>query len=442
MNILFCKTNITGRISGADQTVVNYAIELKKSGHQTSLLLIQPPIDGDSLVQRLTGADVAVTTLSSSKISSSLDLGRKFMLRMINVIPIAQSFIKTRSRKVIFRLFENYYNACCKYLMTCKPDLVHVITPDYGAVMLIRAANSVGIPVVYQEMGIPFHPPGYEDVYERFVSVLPLCDGVAALSPRLARMMSRVSNCAYKPVVLPLISPKRLTETRDSDPSSETVCFGFAGRLEHLKGPLQLIEAFRNVHRKQPAVKLKIAGDGSLLSQISTMVRHFGLEKHCQFTGTYQTLEERSRFMESIDVFVLPSLTEGTPNVIIEAMAHKKPIIATDVGGIPDLVPKEVGILIPAMGTKSLEEAIIKLANDRSLRESMGTAALERYERIFTSEAVLPLLNDFYRQTIAQYRARENGKLTLKAKENHLWSSDKESEKARIHNTNSWVLPT
>ncbi|HEX6729889.1 MAG TPA: glycosyltransferase family 4 protein [Pyrinomonadaceae bacterium] len=86
----------------------------------------------------------------------------------------------------------------------------------------------------------------------------------------------------------------------------------------------------------------------------------------------YSTLEERSRFNTSIDVFVLPSLTEGTPNVIIEAMAHGKPIIANAVGGVPDLVTEEVGILVPLDDVKALAAAMARLAGDDDLRHRMG----------------------------------------------------------------------
>lgn len=63
------------------------------------------------------------------------------------------------------------------------------MTPDPGAVMLIRAAHTVGVPVIYQEAGIPFDPPGFEEVYERFATVLPLCKAVAVLSPTLSQVM-------------------------------------------------------------------------------------------------------------------------------------------------------------------------------------------------------------------------------------------------------------
>ena len=102
--------------------------------------------------------------------------------------------------------------------------------------------------------------------------------------------------------------------------------------------------------------------------------------------------------MESLDVFVMPSFTEGTPNSIVEAMACGKPIIASDVGGIPDMIGDESGILVPPGDTSALAEAMLRLAKDKDLRRTMGAAAKERYQRLFSPSAVVPLMLETYRR--------------------------------------------
>lgn len=138
--------------------------------------------------------------------------------------------------------------------------------------------------------------------------------------------------------------------------------------------------------------------------------RH-GLDHKCRLLGVYNTIGERNEFMESIDVFVLPSLTEGTPNAIIEAMAHQKPIVATNVGGIPDLVSDDTGILVPPNDVEALANALGRLAGDSQLLQTMGIAARKRYEQFFTPQAVLPLLVDFYERLASQNGAANNGKV-------------------------------
>jgi glycosyltransferase involved in cell wall biosynthesis len=138
-------------------------------------------------------------------------------------------------------------------------------------------------------------------------------------------------------------------------------------------------------------------------------LRRLGLAEKCRLVGTYTSLEGRSRFMREIDVFVHPSFTEGTPNVVIEAMAHGLPIVATSVGGVPDFVTEEIGVLVPPGDKEALGEALKRLAGDAALRRRMGTAAREKYRRLFTSGAVLPLLTEFYRRAIDAHAGARNG---------------------------------
>jgi glycosyltransferase involved in cell wall biosynthesis len=394
MKIVFCKTGFAGPISGADEIAVMYAVALKRAGHDTALLLVHQPANDDVLAARLRESGVPLTALASQTFSTSLATARKLAIRAMRTFKPASKLI-LHSRSLVFDLMQRYQDACCAWLARERPDVVHVLTPDQGAMMFIRAAHKSGIPVIYHEVGIPFHPPGFEQVYERFTSVLPLCAKVAVLSPRLASETSQaLPNVAF-PSVVPLISHE-VSNGLNISPTPRPVRFGFAARLEYLKGPLQLVEAFRKVHATQPDIELRIAGEGSQRQEIVDTLRANGLESKYSFTGVYQTVAERNAFMQDIDVFVLPSLTEGTPNAIIEAMAHHKPIVATRVGGIPDLVSDEVGMLFPPGDVDSLSAALSTLAADAAMRVTMGEAARKRYEDLFTPRAVVPLLLDFY----------------------------------------------
>ncbi len=223
----------------------------------------------------------------------------------------ASKLIRTKSRNVVFDLMQRYHQRCCDYLKRERPDVLHVLTPDSGAMMLIRAAHASNVPVVYQEVGLPFHPPGFEEVYERFTSVLPLCSRVAVLSPGLVRATSQALPQISQPGVLPLISHQSTNGKHHHGPTAKSTLFGFAGRLEHLKGPLQLIESFRLAHDTHPNIALKIAGDGSQRKDMISALRRHGLEPKTEFAGIYSTVKERELFMRAIDVFVLPSLPKG-----------------------------------------------------------------------------------------------------------------------------------
>ncbi|HEY2963208.1 MAG TPA: glycosyltransferase [Pyrinomonadaceae bacterium] len=417
MKIVFCKTGFAGPISGADEIAVMYALELKRAGHETALLLVHPPANDDSLAIRLRESGVPLTALASQTFSTSLATARKLAIRAMRTFKPASKLI-LRSRSLVFDLMQRYQDACCAYLTRERPDVVHVLTPDQGAMMFIRAAHRMGIPVIYHEVGIPFHPPGFEQIYERFTSVLPLCTRIAVLSPQLADETSQVLPNVAFPSVVPLISHEVSNGFHVPSGTQRSVRFGFAARLEYLKGPLQLVDAFRMIHATQPDIELRFAGEGSQRQEIVNTLRQHGLENKCRFTGVYQSVAERNQFMQEIDVFVLPSLTEGTPNAIIEAMAHQKPIVATRVGGIPDLVNDEVGVLVPSGDLEALSVALGKLAADAAVRQAMGLAARKRYEELFTPRAVLPLLVDFYEGVMGRNGHHHNGRVPS----THPWS--------------------
>jgi glycosyltransferase involved in cell wall biosynthesis len=267
--------------------------------------------------------------------------------------------------------------------------------------VIIRAAHDAGIPVLYQEVGTPYHPPGFESYYEQFTSVLPLCAEVAALSPQLARECREklpAANVSVLPILMDDGFDRAATTTVRLRRTERSVTFGFAARLEHLKGPLVLMDAFARTHRNVADIKLQITGSGSLKQKLFARARAHNVSQLCEFPGVYTRIEEKSLFMQSLDVFVLPSLTEGTPNGIIEAMACGLPVISTTVGGVPDLVSDETGILVPPGDVEALSQAMTLLAEDPLLRERMGQAARKRYEKLFNPSLVLPLMIDTYRR--------------------------------------------
>jgi len=270
--------------------------------------------------------------------------------------------------------------------------------------VMIRAAHDAGISVLYQEVGTPYHPPGFEQYYEQFTSVLPLCTEVVALSPQLARACREKLPAANISVLPILIDDKfnRAAAAHIRKPSKQkSVTFGFAARLEHLKGPLVLMNAFASTHRRFADIKLRIAGGGSLKQKVIARAKAHSVIGQCEFQGIYTQVEQKSSFMQGLDVFVLPSLTEGTPNGIIEAMAYGLPVISTTVGGIPDLVVDETGILVPPGDVEALAQAMRRLTENPGLREQMGHAARKRYEKLFSPALVLPLMLDTYRRVAA-----------------------------------------
>jgi len=181
-----------------------------------------------------------------------------------------------------------------------------------------------------------------------------------------------------------------------------------------------LMEAFAATRDHVPGVRLKLAGEGSERKEIAAMARSLGFADHYDYNGIYNRPEERTSFMHDLDVFVMPSFTEGTPNSIVEAMANGKPIIASAVGGIPDMIDHNSGILVPPGDPRALAKAMIVLTKDPELRRQMGEAALGRYRMLFSPGAVMPLMLETYARVAGGARPREPVEVSLSS---HPWSS-------------------
>jgi glycosyltransferase involved in cell wall biosynthesis len=397
MKITLCKSHFDGPISGADETLVTYAAQLKKAGKAVSVLLMYLHAEEDQYYQRLLETEVPVSWIASNLTRSSFGAGRKFASRMFYSFPGSKQFIRRKTQTVLTAVANSYYWQCRDFLERDKPDIVHVMTPNAGATVMIRAAHDAQVPVIYQELGIPYHPPGF-DYYEEFTSVLPLCSEIAALSPRLIEDCREKLPAHRSLSVLPIMSQLVNGHGEVERRADRRVTFGFAARIEKLKGPMILIEALGIAAQHHRDICLNIAGDGSQRQKIAARAKALNVAGQYRYHGVYTHPEQRSAFMSSLDVFVMPSFTEGTPNCIVEAMAHGKPIIASEVGGVPDMIGDEAGVLVPVGDVNALADAMLRLSQNEQLRQSMGRASRQRYESLFSPAAVLPLILQTYQR--------------------------------------------
>jgi glycosyltransferase involved in cell wall biosynthesis len=411
MKIALCKSILAGPVSGADEALVNYAKHLHLKGHAVTVVLLHPPRPNDSYRERLRRAGVAVLCINeTSRLNRALLAARDLVFGLLLIFYLPASFRRARRIwQALYRVLSRLYERRCrKFFGRLRPDLLHVFTPDAGAVMMIRTGHQLGIPVLYHEMGTPRPMPALDIYYRELEKVLPLCDEFAALSPCLAQQWAERFPFLTSISVLPFIIQdcnERSSETPRAA-THETI-FGYAARLEEGKGPLLLVEALKHLISAGVPAIVKMAGTGPQLPEVMSRVRELGLDDVCKLVGYYTEPNGRDAFMRSLDVFVLPSLAEGTPNSVIEAMAHGLPVIATAVGGIPDLLSPDSGILIPHGNAAALELAMRRLASDPALRASMGLAARERYLKQFSPEPVLRTLLNTYRRVAGARTLRE-----------------------------------
>lgn len=152
----------------------------------------------------------------------------------------------------------------------------------------------------------------------------------------------------------------------------DTVTFLHIGRFNQQKNHQRLLSAFAMLHKAHPNCRLRLVGDGELRKEAETQARALGIWEAVEFCGLRSNVYP---LLRSADVFVLPSDYEGMPMTLIEAMGTGLPIVATAVGGVPDMLTDETSALLVSCREADVAAACEKLAVDEGLRSSLGRQA-------------------------------------------------------------------
>jgi len=172
----------------------------------------------------------------------------------------------------------------------------------------------------------------------------------------------------------------------------------FVGRLTTQKGVDVLLRAWAQLAEPR---ELILVGDGAERPSLEALASELKLD-HVTFTGS--TNDVRS-YLQQADLFVLPSRSEGIPNALLEAMACGLPVVASAVGGIPDVVQDgESGLLVPSEDVPALAAAIRRLLADSDLRHKMGQKARQRVVSDYSLKAATTRHLDLYREVIGDFR--------------------------------------
>ena len=228
-------------------------------------------------------------------------------------------------------------------------------------------------------------------------------DGVTAVSESLRR--DTITHFAPKNeirVIPNFVDPARFR------PSGEPVVRHFAEQGEALvchisnfrpvKRVLDVVEIFRRIQERIPA-RLLMVGDGPERSRAEAFCREHGLCDRVTFFGHLPNLET---VLRGCDLFLLPSESESFGMAALEAMASEVPVIATNTGGLPEVVVDgEAGYLLPVGDVEGMAGRALEILSDRARRRKMGERAREIAIERFSAERVIPMYVDFYDEVLA-----------------------------------------
>jgi glycosyltransferase involved in cell wall biosynthesis len=198
----------------------------------------------------------------------------------------------------------------------------------------------------------------------------------------------------------PAVDPVEVRTSFGFEPAAPLVLF--AGRLAEQKRVDDLLKALDLVQHIQPDVRTLIAGDGPLRGRLEETARAYDLDGRVRFLGHRDDVPQ---ILAAANLLVLPSAYEGLPNVILEAMRFRKPVVATAAPGTTELVADgQTGILVPVGDTRLLARAIRDVVRDPVLARRMGEAGRARVEADFRADAMVAQFAELY-----EHLARSKG---------------------------------
>ena len=162
---------------------------------------------------------------------------------------------------------------------------------------------------------------------------------------------------------------------------------GIVAQLIKRKGHRFLIDAMPQIVTSHPQAHLLIFGEGALADEIQRQTQKLGLEDSVSLVGFRQDLD---RVLPYLDVLVHPATMEGLGNGLLQAACACVPIVASNVGGLPEVVRDEVnGLLVPPCDSKEIAQAVCRLLSDGSLRAEMGRQGKELVQREFSMDTMV-----------------------------------------------------
>lgn len=321
---------------GAEAIVRDLSIELKKRGHEVKVLVTtKPPINGTIISRQLVNEGIQIDWLNKKK---------------------------------GFRLSAFWKVAA--YLKSEQPDLVHVHLSSLK--YLAPVAIFKKIPVVYtvHYISTAAEIAVVRALYRVFFSYFPVTP--VALSPKMQKMAThgyRITEDKVQCISNGIVLQKYIAKTNWNFQQGKIV-FVHVGRFTEVKNHTALLDVFNEVHAQYPNSELQFLGDGPLTEEIKEKTAKLGLQDAIKFLGLQSNV---APYLNNADFFLLPSLAEAMPLALAEAMATALPVIATPVGGIPDMIENGKNGIVCEVS--EFAQNIILLIEHPELRESLGKQA-------------------------------------------------------------------
>ena len=315
-----------------------------------------------------------------------------------------------RSQVGLFAMRKRIYRLCQQW----QPAIVHsrnqsgldALLPAFLARVPIRIHSEHGWDVDNLDGG-KWKPALLKRLHR------PLVNRYLTVSKDLARFLTRRVGVSPSDItqIYNGVDTDRFRPRVDEDTSSlsanftgpDVVCIGTVGRAQPVKDQATLIRALAQLLQRRPLlrkrVRLLIVGDGPLLAPLQSLTDDLALSEVALLAGASNQVPE---LMRAMDLFVLPSLNEGVSNTLLEAMASGLPVLASRVGGNPELVPQGVGGQLFAAGNVDLLSQLLeRYVDEPDMRRAHGLQARAWVEQNFSIQSMVASYASFYKQLLS-----------------------------------------
>jgi glycosyltransferase involved in cell wall biosynthesis len=422
------------KFGGLEEYAVNLAIALRNQRHRVSFLSAEWVEPENQYVRRLKESDIPLAQPPGwiSRLASDWETKEKvlrgvlrlacpltFFLAAVMLLTGKRPFTRARTSahnwlrghimKSLIGPDRRQSLARCLlkwWRLRWRPDLLHIHGYTTNLLFVVDWASGK-MPVVYEEHQTP--DPKF-DWWTGFQKTVNKAAVVIAVSERSAQGLREVCGVTRPIAVIgPLLPDPFESDGRDtavSEHSEKSIEITTIARLYVTKGLPYLLQAAAQLKSRYSHANFRVYGDGELRQELLEQARLLGLDGGKIFVGPFTTRKELSQIMSGTDIFVMPSLLEGQPVGLVEAMAYGCPIVATAVGGIPELIDDgNNGLLCRPENPEDLAAKISTLIETPALRQKLGREARASYMRgAFHPKAVSSRLISVYTGVLEQAR--------------------------------------
>jgi len=356
----------------------------------------------------------AMTKAETKLVEDQLETAQKQGIEIIDVPSLVRRISPINDVRALFVLF--------RHIRKIEPHIVHTHTSKAGILGRLAAWMARVSIIVHTPHGHVFYGHFGRLLSGIFLRMEKLLGRIThhhiALTPEECNdyLSLRVSKSNNTTVIHSGVdvhrfiegAKQRIKKRKELGIPADSLVIGYVGWLIPIKGVSYLVKAMAEVIRRHPNSVLVVVGKGDEKGEeevkLSKQVENLGIVDNVRFLGWRPDVDE---IMGSFDIFVLPSLNEGMGRVLVEAMATGLPIVASRVGGIPDLVKDgKNGLLVPPADASVLEKAISTLLVDKTKRKRMGAAG-KKMCRPYSAEAMVEQIDDLYRELLQNAHNRD-----------------------------------